>query len=106
MDSLADWLVRSPTQIIATSVHIDLKPRSSTFVSCRERELYGLVHDHFITEGDSVHMTWIESRIKERLNFERCADLDVDDGNNKMVTILNRSATWGNQIEIEADPRH
>ena len=40
---------------------------------CRERELCGFVHDHFITEGDSVQLTWIESRLKERLNFERCA---------------------------------
>ena len=49
---------------------------------------------------------WIESRLKEGLNFERCADLGVDDGVDKMVTILNRLATWSSQIEIEADPRH
>ena len=40
--------------------------------SCRrERKLCGFVHDHFITEGDYVQLTWIESRLKERLNFER-----------------------------------
>ena len=51
--------------------------------SRRERELCGFAH-----EGDSVQLTWIESRLKERLNFERCADLGVDDGVDKMVTIL------------------
>ena len=63
--------------------------------SCRrERELCGFVHDHFITEGDSVQLTWIQSRLMERLNFERCADLCVDDGVDKMVMNLNRLATW------------
>ena len=43
--------------------------------SCRhERELCGFVNgDDFIIMGDSVQLTWIESRLKERLNFERCA---------------------------------
>ena len=54
---------------------------------------------------DSVQLTWIESRLKERLNLERCADLGVDDGD-RMVTILNRLVTWSNQIGIEAVPRH
>ena len=59
--------------------------------SCpRERELCGFVHDHFIITGDSVQLTWLESRLKKRLNFGRCADLGVDDGVDKMVTILNR----------------
>ena len=44
--------------------------------SCRrEREFCGFVHDHFITKGDSVQLMWIESRLKERWNYERCADL-------------------------------
>ena len=75
--------------------------------SCRrDRELCGFVHDHFISEGDSVQLTWIESRLKEKLNFERCADLGVDDGVDKMVTILNRLVIWSNQMGIEANPRH
>ena len=38
--------------------------------SCRrKRELCGFVHDHLITEGDSVQLTWIESRLKEKLDF-------------------------------------
>ena len=75
--------------------------------SCRrELELCGFVHDHFMSEGDSVQLTWIESRLKERLNFERCADLGVDDGVDQMVTILNRLVTWSKQMGIEAKPRH
>ena len=67
----------------------------------RERELCGFAH-----EGDSVQLTWIESRLKERWNFERCADLGVDDGVDKMVTILYRLVTWSNQMGNEANPRH
>ena len=57
------------------------------------------------TEGDSVQLMWIESRLKERLNFERCTDLGVDDGD-RMVTILNRLVTWSNQMGMEVNPRH
>ena len=53
-----------------------------------------------------MQLTWIESRLKERLNFERCADLGVDDGVDKMVTILCRLVTWSNQTGIETNPRH
>ena len=74
---------------------------------CHERELCGFVHgDDFIITGDSVQWMWIESRLKEGLNFERCAGLGVDDGVDKMVTILNRLVTWSNQMGIKATPRH
>ena len=71
-------------------VFVKHKPKSSTVVCCHERELCGFVHgDDFIFTGDSVQLMWIESRLKERLNFEQCADLGIDDGD-RMVTILNR----------------
>ena len=44
---------------------------------CHERELCGFLHDHFIITADSVLLMLIESRLKERLNFERCAGLGV-----------------------------
>ena len=87
-------------------VFVNHKPKSSTVMCCHERELCGLVHNHFIITGDSVQLTWIESRLKEGLNFERCAALTVDDGVDKMVTILNRLVIWSNQNGIEANPRH
>ena len=75
-------------------VFVNHKPKSSTVVCCHERELCGLVHrDDFIVTGDSVQLMWIGSRLKEGLNFERCADRGVDDGIDKMVTILNRLVT-------------
>ena len=47
---------------------------------CHERELCGFVHgDDSISTGDSVQLMWVESRLKEGLNFERCADLDRHD---------------------------
>ena len=44
------------------------KPKSSTFVCCRERELRGFVHgdDFIIITGEYVHVTWIESRLTDR----------------------------------------
>ena len=71
-------------------VFINHKPKSSTFVCCRDRELCGFVHDHVIIGGYSVQLTCIESRLKERLDFRRRADLSVDDGDGSTVTILNR----------------
>ena len=61
------------------------QPKSSTVVCRRERELCGFVHgDGFIViTGDYVQLIWIESRLKEGLDFERCADLEVDDGVDK-----------------------
>ena len=57
-------------------VFVNHKPKSSTVVCCHERELCGFVHgDDFIITGDSVQWMLIESRLKEGLNFERCADL-------------------------------
>ena len=50
----------------------------------------------FIFTGDSVQLMWIESRLKEGLNFERCVDLGVDDGVDKAVTILSQLVTWSN----------
>ena len=75
-------------------VFVNRKPKSSTVMSCHERELCGLVHNQ------------IEAQEAQGLNFERCADLRVDDGVDKMVTILNRLVTWSNQMRIEANPRH
>ena len=37
-----------------------------------------------------------QSRLKEELNFERCADFGAHDGDGKAVTILNRLVTWAN----------
>ena len=56
--------------------------------------------DDFIVTGDSVQLMWIESRLKEGLNVERCADLGVDDGVDKTVTILSQLVTWSNQTGI------
>ena len=73
---------------------VNHKRKSSTVVCCHERELCGFVHgDDFIITGDSVQLMWIESRLKEGLNFERCAHLGVDDGADKTVTNLNRLVT-------------
>ena len=70
-------------------------------VCFHERELCGFVHgDDFIITGDSVQLMWMESRLKAGLNFERCADLGVDDGVDKTVTILSQLATWSNQTGI------
>ena len=75
--------------------------------------LCGFVHgDDFIITGDSMQLSWIESRLNEGLILKRRAILGPDDGDDKTVTILNRLVTWvclsgsRNQIEIEADPRH
>ena len=78
------------------------KPKSSTFVCCRERELRGFVHgdDFIIITGEYVHVTWIESRLTEGLDFERCADQGVDDDVDTTVTILCRVATWSDQTDI------
>ena len=80
---------------------------------CRERELCGFVHgDGFIITGDSLQMSWIESRLNEGLILKRRAILGPNDCDDKTVTILNRLVTWvcpsgsHNQIEIGADPRH
>ena len=85
------------------------KPKSSTVVCCHWRELCGFVHgDDFIT-GDSVQLMWIESRLFEGLNFERCAHLGVNDGADKTVTILNRLVTWvclsGSRNQAAVQPR-
>ena len=82
-------------------VFVNHKPKSSTVVCCHERELCGFVHeDDFIITSDSVQLMWVESRLKEGLNFERCADLWVDDGVDKTVTILSQLGTWSNQTGI------
>ena len=90
-------------------VFVNHKPQSSTVVCCHERELCGFVHgDDFINTGDSVQWMWIESRIKEGLNFERCAHLGVD-GADETVTILNRLVTWvclsGSRNQAAVQPR-
>ena len=82
-------------------VFVNHKPESSTVVCCHERELCGFVHgDGFIFTGDSVQLMWIESRLKEGLNLERCANQRVDDGVDKTVTILSQLVTWSNQTGI------
>ena len=55
---------------------------------------------HFVVEGDSLQLSYTEARLKERFIFQRCADLSVDDGGDKMVTILNRFVTRGSHREI------
>ena len=81
---------------------------SPAIVCCRERELCGFVHgDDFISTGDSMQVAWIEGLI-----LERRAIPNPDDGDDKIVTILNRLVTWvclsgsRDQIEIEADLRN
>ena len=61
---------------------------------CRERELCEFVHDRFIFETDSVQLTCIESRLKENENFERRTDTDIDDDDDKLITIMNRTEFW------------
>ena len=102
-DSLSE--TRKETQSWKTKwrrVFVNHKPKSSTVVCCRERELCGFVHgdDFIIIASDYVQLIWIESRLKEVLNFERCADLVVDGGVDKTVTILSRLATWSDQTGI------
>ena len=60
-------------------VFVNHKPKSSTFVCCQERELCGFVHDRFIVKSDLVQLTCIESRLKEKLDFERRAGFGLDD---------------------------
>ena len=62
----------------------------------------GFVHgdDFIIITGDYVQLIWIESRLKEGLDFERCTDLEVDDGVDTTVTILSRLATWNGLTSI------
>ena len=70
-------------------VFIKHKPGSSTLVCGRERDLRGFIHNRFTVESDSVQLMCIEPRLKEKLKFERCADLGIDDGDDKMVTIMS-----------------
>ena len=102
-DSLSE--VRKETHSWKTKwrhVFVNHKPKSSTVVCCHERELCGFVHgnDFIIITGDYVQLIWIESRLKEGLDFERCADLGVDDGVDKTVTILSQLVTWNDQTGI------
>ena len=78
------------------------KPKSSTVVCCHERELCGFLHedDFIIITSDSVQLIWIASRLKERLDLERCVDLGVDDGIDKTVTILSLLATWNDMTGV------
>ena len=48
-------------------VLVNHKPKSSTVVCCRERELCRFVHgdDVIIITGDYVQLIWIESRLKQ-----------------------------------------
>ena len=81
----------------------------SVSLCCRERELCGFEHDRFVDESDSVQMTCIKSRLKDKFNFERCVDQGVDDGDDKMVTIPNRTVTLvylsGSCNQIAVQPR-
>ena len=72
---------------------------------CRqERGLCGFAHNQCII--DSVRLTCIESRLKEKLDFERRADFGVGDGDGKTVTIMNRLVIWSNQLEVEVHSRN
>ena len=102
-DSLSE--IRKETHSWKTKwrcVFVNHIPQSSTVVCCHERELRGFVHgdDFILVTGDYVQLIWIDSRLKEGLNFERCANLGVDDGADETVTILNRLVTWSNQTGI------
>ena len=86
---------------------------SPAIVCCRERELCGYAHgDDFIITNDSMRLAWIEFRLNGGLILKRRAILGLDDCDDKTVTFLDRLVTWvclsgsGNQIDIEADPRH
>ena len=102
-DSLSE--IRKETHTWKTKwrrVFVNHKPKSSTVVLCRERELCGFVHgdDFIIITSDYVQLIRIEPRLKERLDFDRCADLGVDDGVDTTVTILSRLATWNDLTGI------
>ena len=73
-------------------VFINHQPESSALVRHRERELCGFTHDRYTTESDSVQLMCIESRLEEGLTFAQRVDLGVVDGNDLMVTIMNRMA--------------
>ena len=84
---------------------------SPEIACCRGCELWAFVHgDDFIVTGDPMQLAWAESRLMEELILKRQAVLGLDDGDDKMVTILNRLVTWvclsgsRKQIEIAADP--
>ena len=70
------------------------KLETSTFIRCQECDLCGLVHDHsVIFDSGFVQLMCIESRLREELNFERCADFGADEGGGKTVTTLKRVVT-------------
>ena len=54
----------------------------------------------YVVESVSCVDLYTEARLKERLIFQRCADLSVDDGGDKMVTTLNRFVTRCSHREI------
>ena len=64
------------------------------------RSVGGSSDEFIIITGDYVQFMWIESRLEEILDLERCADLGVDDGVDKTVTILSRLTTWNDQTGI------
>ena len=68
------------------------QPQTKVISICvsRERELCGFGHDRFINGGDSAQLMCIDLRFQERFHFMRC----VDDGDDRVVTILNRSVIW------------
>ena len=75
-------------------VFIKHEPESSASVCREERELCGFVHDRFIVDCDSVPLMCFELGFKERSTFARRIDVDVDDGDDMMVTITSRTVTW------------
>ena len=52
-------------------VFVNHKPKSSTVVCCRQRELCGFVHgdDVIIITSEYVQLIWIESRLKGGLDL-------------------------------------
>ena len=50
--------------------------------------------DSYTITSYLVQLLCVELKPKEELNFERCADVGADDGDGKVVTIRNLSATW------------
>ena len=75
------------------TTHYCWRPRANLEVVVESVSCVDLCTIISFSDGDSVQLTVIESRLKEKLNFERCADLGVDDVVDKMVTILNRLVT-------------
>ena len=81
---------------------------SSTVFVHPERDLEGVVHgDDFTFLGAEEDLKWIQGKLMSWYEFKVRGLLGPDAGDDKSITILNRTVTWTEEgIEIKADPKH